>query len=380
MMGRDLLILLCLTAALLGWLGLKLREPLPDTGRIGLADVLGPAPESFRQVTGPLPLHFPDDHAAHPDYRSEWWYFTGTLDGSNGERLGFQFTLFRFGLDPAEQRPLSAWAADALWMAHLALSDADGRRFFQSERFARGALGLAGASAERWWLRDWSVEALASGWQLRADAGEFALDLQLDLTRPLVLQGDQGYSRKGEPSGAASRYYSATRLAASGAVAIDGRSVPVSGLAWLDREWGSGQLPPDVVGWDWFALHLDDGRDLMVYRLRDRAGQATPFSAGALVASDGESSILAADDFTTEPGGWWRDEDGQRWPLRWRLELPGQDLALDVVAVFDDQLWRQSVSYWEGMVDVFEAGSDRRLGRGYMELSGYSGGNDARGR
>jgi predicted secreted hydrolase len=371
MMCRDLIIIAALALALIGWLTWQARESSPEPTRISLADVLGGSPEGFIQVTGPEPLEFPADHAAHPGHRSEWWYFTGNFETTDERRLGFQFTLFRFGIEPGP-RQQSAWSADSLWMAHLALSDGATARFFQAERFARGALGLAGASQDRWWLRDWQVSATDRGWQMNAETSDFALDLTMDKDRPLVLQGDQGYSRKGPEPGNASRYYSATRLATQGRVRIDDDWHEIHGLAWLDREWGSGQLSESLQGWDWFALHLDDGQDLMIYRLRGPDGSASKYSAGVLVGVDGSAQTLTIGDFSARPQRWWRDPDGVRWPVSWHLSLVDKDLNLMVRPVFDEQVWTRSVRYWEGAVDVFDADSNKGLGRGYMELSGYA--------
>ena len=370
-MKKDLVILALIVAVLVGWLVRQTAQPEPETGRISLADVLGEAPEHYRRVTEPVPLEFPADHGSHPDYRSEWWYFTGNLDTGDGRRLGFQYTLFRFGLDQSDPRD-SQWTASDTWMAHLALSDGREQRFFQSERFARGALDLAGATPKRWWLRDWQVETRPDGWTLDMDAGEFALDLDLTLTRPIILQGDQGYSRKGPEPGNASRYYSATRLAAKGRVRLDDQWQAVTGQAWLDREWGSGQLSETLAGWDWFALQFDDGRDVMVYRLRDHEGEASPWSAGIVVETDGSARILAAEDFTATVARWWTDPHGTRWPLEWELDIVPANLSVRVKPVFDAQRWHQSVPYWEGMVDITDHGSGQSLGRGYLELSGYA--------
>lgn len=376
-MRRDALMLLLIVSALLAWLFWQSREEPVVTDQLSLANVLGGSNEAFRAVTGPLPFEFPRDHGSHPEYQNEWWYFVGNLSADTGERFGFQFTLFRFALEPGPELD-SAWQTDQVWMAHLALSDADSATFYSHERFARGALGLAGATPDRWWLRDWSVDATTDGWALTLPADDFELTLNLTQTRPLVFQGDQGFSRKGPNPGNASRYYSATRLAASGQLRLltsdTDTSFRVDGLAWLDREWGTGQLADDVAGWDWFSLQFDDGRDLMVYRLRHPDGSATEFSAGALVAADGQSArILTADDFESMPLRWWRDAEGVRWPLEWRIELADEAIDIRVRAVFDEQRWRASVPYWEGMVEfVNYRDPDQPLGRGYMELSGYA--------
>ncbi|MDT8450110.1 MAG: lipocalin-like domain-containing protein [Wenzhouxiangellaceae bacterium] len=371
-MKRDLLIVLVLCALAAAWLGQRAaRTSGSAAGRLNTTALLGAAPEEFRRVTGPRLLTFPDDHAMHPGFRNEWWYFTGNLADGAGRRFGFQFTLFRFALGAGMQAD-SDFAADAIWMAHLAVSDIANERFHARERFARGALGLAGATADEWWLRDWRVRLTDRGWRLRADAGEFALELDLAPVKPIVLHGQAGYSRKGPEPGNASRYYSITRLAADGRVGLGGLEHEVSGTAWLDREWGSSQLGEGLSGWDWFALQLDDGRDLMLYRLRTEAGTESPFSAGMLVTADGEATVLAAGDFELEPRMRWRDPQGIDWPVGWRLAVPAAGLELDVEAAFEAQRWNTSVEYWEGAVDVFAAAGGEPAGRGYMELSGYA--------
>lgn len=379
-MRRDLLIIVVVVALAVTWLVQRSSAPQANSSPLDTTALLANAPENFARVTGPEPLEFPADHGVHPGYRSEWWYFTGNLETDEGRRFGLQFTLFRFALaaDSGAQRLDASLAADSVWMAHLAVSDIDNRRFLHRERFARGALGLAGATADQWWLRDWTVDRTEQGWRLRADAGEFALDLALDAVKPVVLQGDRGYSQKGPEAGNASRYYTFPRLAASGTVTLDATAYPVEGRAWLDREWGSSQLGPGIEGWDWFALQLDDGRDLMVYRLRTEEGRASPFSAGALVDPEGRATVLSRDRFALQPLRRWRDPEGVEWPVAWRVRVPEARLDLEVHPAFDDQQWRTGVRYWEGAVDVLDADSSRALGRGYLELSGYSADSERR--
>ncbi|MFU8832859.1 MAG: lipocalin-like domain-containing protein, partial [Wenzhouxiangella sp.] len=363
--------IMLLVTALVAWLGWQTRETVTERVSISLEAVLGEAPDLFRRVTGPEPLEFPADHGSHPDYRSEWWYFTGNLEDDERQRMGFQFTLFRYGLEPGPALD-SEWQTDHLWMGHMALSDGRQQRFFQAERFSRDALGLAGATPDRWWIRDWRIERQDDGWILRAETDEFGLDLELRPIRGLVLQGDHGYSRKGPEPGNASRYYSATRLQTSGRVRLADQWLEVSGLSWLDREWGSGQLSDTIVGWDWFALHLDDGRDVMIYRLREPDGSASKYSAGTLVAADGSARTLVAEDFHSRITRWWRDPTDQQWPLEWHIDVFAADLRLAIRPIFDHQLWKQSVRYWEGAVDVLDADTGQTVGRGYMELSGYA--------
>lgn len=370
-MMRDAVIAVLIALLAVAWLALRAGSDEPTVSTLSGTALLNAAPEVFDRVTGPEPLEFPADHGLHPGYRNEWWYFTGNLAGEDGDRYGFQFTLFRFAVEPGD-RPDSDFATDAVWMAHLAVSDIERERFIASERFARDALGLAGATADEWWLRDWTVSREANGWRLRARSDGLEMDLRMEMEKPVVLQGDSGYSRKGPEPGNASRYYSITRMKASGRLEIDGTGVAVDGLAWLDREWGSSQLGAGIAGWDWFALQLDDGRDLMLYRLRTEAGTASRFSAGVIVEPDGSYRTLGREDFDFEEIRRWRDATGVDWPVAWRVRLPEFGLEFEVRPSFDAQRWYATVGYWEGAVEVIEPASGDRLGRGYLELSGYA--------
>jgi len=384
-----LVVMITLIAALTIWLNQQTRVPTSQADSVSLAAVMSDSDEAnpnqsrFKRVTGPVELRFPDDHARHDDFQNEWWYFTGNLEGDDGRRFGFQYTLFRFHLgstadvvSDADQVPnkstASAWDSEQMWMAHFAISDLDSERFYSEERFARDALALAGATSQRWWLGSWEVVASDNGWKLQALAESMGLELQLVPSRSKVLQGEQGYSRKGPKPGQASHYYSHTRLDVSGRLEVDGWSGQVKGLAWLDREWGSGQLDASQTGWDWFALHFDDGRDLMVFQLRGLDGQPSGFASGSLVWPDGHYQILSGNDFTMQPGRRWRDELGVEWPMSWSIDLPQHDIAITVEAAFDNQRWRASVPYWEGMVDIINQNNGAEIGRGYMELSGYA--------
>jgi len=370
-MRRDIVIAVLIAVVAVAWLVQRIEQREPDAAGISGTALLNAAPAEFKRVTGPEPLVFPADHAMHPGFRNEWWYFTGNLFDATGRRYGFQFTLFRFAVEPGE-RPDSDFASDAIWMAHFAVSDVPGARFISAERFARDALGLAGATTDEWWLRDWTVTRSDEGWRLRAEMDGASLDLDLVPRKPVVLQGDSGYSQKGPERGNASRYYSITRMTAEGRLVLDGNAAEVTGSAWLDREWGSSQLGEGIEGWDWFALQLDAGRDLMLYRLRTEAGSASRFSAGVLVEPDGEYRVLERDDFEFEEIERWRDRLGVDWPVAWRVRLPGEGLEFEVRPAFDAQRWYATVGYWEGAVDVIDPVDGRMLGRGYLELSGYA--------
>ncbi|MEJ2575787.1 MAG: lipocalin-like domain-containing protein [Gammaproteobacteria bacterium] len=362
--------LVIMLAAVLGGCGEPDRpEPEPSlSDRLGAGDDAG-----FARALEPRRFAFPADHGPHPDYRNEWWYFTGNLAGADGRRFGYQLTLFRIALIPQAVQRASAWATRDVWMGHLAVSDAARAEHRESERFARGAAGLAGAQTEplRIWLDDWVIASPdGQTWRLQAAAEDIAVDLELTALRAPTLQGDAGLSRKSAQPGNASYYYSITRLATRGEVRLGADRVGVAGLSWLDREWSTSALAEDQAGWDWFALQFEDGRDVMYYRLRRSDGTTDPMSSGSLLAGDGSRQTLNAAEVALTPLRWWRAEDGTDYPVAWLLAL-GDGPPLRVEAVFDDQRMDVSVRYWEGMVRVLDAAGAELLGRGYMELAGY---------
>jgi predicted secreted hydrolase len=343
---------------------------------LGAGDLAG-----FARATAPRAFSFPADHGPHPEFRTEWWYYTGNLETGAGRHFGFQLTFFRTALappGPSAPSRASGWAARQLYLAHFALTDTGGRRFQAWARLGREALGLAGAQASpfRVWVEDWSAASAGPEdlpVRLRAAEGDVAIDLTLSGDRPLVLQGDRGLSRKGPEPGNASFYYSRSRLDAVGTVRAGGERLAVSGLAWMDREWSTSALGPDLAGWDWIALQLDDGRDLMVYRLRRRDGGADPHSAGVLVAADGTTRPLAGDEATLEVLDHWTSPRSRvRYPGRWRLAVPAAALRVEIVPRLADQELTVGTRYWEGAVRVEGTAAGRPVaGRGYVELVGY---------
>jgi predicted secreted hydrolase len=350
--------------------------------RLAVSEALGSGDlAGFARALAPRPFVFPADFGPHPEFRTEWWYYTGNLETSAGRHVGFQLTFFRVALAPPQRAAVeraSAWSATQLYLAHFALTDTAGRRFHAWSRLDREALGLAGSRAYpfRVWLDDWSAESLAAGGlpvRLRAAEGEVAIDLVLESDKPAVLQGDRGLSQKGSEPGNASYYYSLTRMRARGTVRVGAESLEVSGLAWMDREWSTSALGPDLVGWDWLALQLDDGRDVMVYQLRRRDGTQDAHSAGSLVAADGATRPLAREDARLEELDHWTSPRSHvRYPSRWRLTIPGADLRLEITPRLPDQELIVGTRYWEGAVRVEGRSAGRPIsGRGYVELVGY---------
>jgi predicted secreted hydrolase len=340
---------------------------------------IGDEATGFARAEGPRPLQFPADHGPHPDYQTEWWYYTGNLENSDGRHFGYQVTFFRRALVPPAQRQdrSSNWATDQVYMAHFALTDVAGRRHQAFERFARGAAGLAGAQAAPYgvWLEDWSVEEVEPNVaHLRAAQEDLALDLLLMDSKGPVLQGDGGYSQKGPEPGNASYYYSQTRLETRGTVQVGGALYQVDGLSWLDHEFSTSALGPDQVGWDWFALQLDDGSELMVFQIRKADGGVDPFSSGTLVAPDGSTRHLSHDDFEIGVSATWRSpRSGATYPARWTVEVPTADLTLEIEPSLADQELNVSYTYWEGAVQIRgEQAGSAISGSGYVEMTGYA--------
>ena len=394
--------------AALGTLLLGCSEPAPtpvDSGLTVAEAMGGDATDGYARAVEPGAIRFPRDHGPHPGFRTEWWYVTGNLESAAGERFGFQVTLFRNAVAPEMAERSSDWATRQVWMGHLGLTDGSRRRFHSRERFARGAAGLAGAELEpfRVWLEDWELradperasepapEAPGADWArgllpltLRVADGDevrgpIALDLVLEAAKRPVLQGDRGLSKKGSSPGNASYYYSMTRLPTRGRVTAAGRTVEVEGASWLDREWSTSALEDGQVGWDWFALQLGDGRDLMLYRMRRGDGSLEPLSRGSLVEADGSSRVLSVDAFEIEPLELWTSpRSGGEYPVTWRVRVPEAGIDLAVEPVLRDQEHETFVVYWEGAVDVRGTSAGEPVeGVGYVELTGYADGGTA---
>ncbi len=355
-------------------------SPSPDAEQTvtRLTEALGGTDtEGYRQADRPRDFSFPRDHGPHAGFRNEWWYITGNLDAENGDRFGFHITFFRVALAPSFEGEAgllaSPWSTRHIWMAHAAITDVAGHRHVSEERFAREAAGLAGATAQggRVWLEDWVLSGLDDeAWRLVFDAGPYALDLALAPARGPVLQGEDGLSQKGREPGSASYYYSLPRIAVQGSLREEHDERSVRGQAWLDREWSTSALDEDQAGWDWFALQLDDGIDIMYYQLRGLDGSTDPHSKGRWMPADGPDRMLRPADLQLEPLRFARMSSGRRYPVAWRLSLPEFDRELRIEAVLDQQEMESFIPYWEGAVDIRDP-DGRRLGRGFVELTGY---------
>jgi predicted secreted hydrolase len=322
---------------------------------------LGTDVEGFALPMRGEPLIFPRDHGPHPDYRIEWWYLTATLEGSDGTPYGIQWTLFRTARAPGEA---PGWDSPQLWMAHAALTSAD--RHLVAERLARGGTGQAGVTAAPFaaWIDEWEMAGDdLSLLYLRAGNADWSYDLTLTAKGPIVLHGDAGYSVK-SAQGQASIYYSQPFYSVSGTLTVPEGEIPVTGQAWLDREWSSQPLAETQTGWDWFSLSFDSGEKLMGFLVRDAAGGS--FSSATWIMPDGQSVAYGDGHFAAKPLA-RHDTPGPELPVSWQVTLPHQGLDATITALNPDAWMTVSIPYWEGPVTV----SGSHGGRGYLEMTGY---------
>lgn len=330
------------------------------------------AATTFAIVTPDRQVELPRDHGAHPDHRTEWWYVTGWLETESGETLGFQVTFFRTKPDLASGNP-SAFTPRQLIIGHAALSDPKHGKLWKDQRIARAVLGLAGTQTEetRVWLDRWSLQRNGDRYVTTIQTDDFSLDLALDVTQPPMLNGRGGYSQKGPAPESASYYYSLPHLKVSGQIDREGVRHNVRGTAWLDHEWSSAYLDEDATGWDWLGVNLDDGGALMLFRIRDGAG-AQRWGGGTWRKPDGTQRVFLPDEIEFTPlTQWTSPRTAIRYPVRWRVRAA--DLLVDIDPLMNDQESDSRLStgaiYWEGAVTVKRDG--RRIGRGYLELTGY---------
>lgn len=390
-----------LALCLIGWMVAGLlgcrREKSTESGARGdslptrqATDVSrSPNRGHWQQAMEPRQWKFPRDHGAHPEYWMEWWYYTGNVTDPGGRRFGFQLTFFRTGVD---QRPRSAssWAVRDLYVAHFALSDVAGETIHSFEKSNRSGVGWAGAdeatdaddeeSSLRIWNAPWETVISSNGHlhELTASAEDIELQLALRSQQSPVLHHGDGLSQKGPSRGNASHYYSLTDLDTSGTIRLGDSTFRVTGSSWMDHEFSSSFLEEGQLGWDWMALQLDNGTQIMLYQIRREDGSRSPFSSGTIVHPDGRRTSLSVDDIQMVPlRHWTSKKTGARFPVAWRVKIsPAFDLR--VTAVFDEQEMDTSAStgiiYWEGCVDIRGNSPTSRgnvTGKGYLEMTGY---------
>jgi predicted secreted hydrolase len=347
-----------------------------------VAALSGDLDEGFARAYEPIPFEFPRDHGAHPQYRTEWWYYTGNLEDDRGNQYGYQFTIFRSALTPEMSVRESNLATNQVYLAHFALTNVRSQRHVSFERYSRGDGRLAGAEGEpvfRAWLEDWQVEEIEPGVlqmavAARSDEGEeYALELLLQETRLPVKHGNSGLSRKGPEPGNASYYYSLVGLETSGSLTWSGDSVSVSGVSWMDHEFGTSALSKNAVGWDWFSVQLDNDYVLMFADIRTDEGGRVNEMEGTLVRADGTQTTLGVEDVRLDVlGQWTSPQTGIVYPSTWRAVLPEHGIDLEITPLVRDQEMTLNFLYWEGAVSAIgTADGEPVRGNGYVELTGY---------
>jgi predicted secreted hydrolase len=323
-------------------------------------------------------ITLPADNGPHYRYRTEWWYFTGNLKSREGRDFGYQLTFFRYGFRPPERREsvTSRFVLNDLKFAHFTVTDVKANRFHSESRTSRGAYGEAGFGSGRKlaWIENWECD-FQKNFHLTASGKDYSIDLELNADRPAVLQGENGLSQKSDGIGNASYYYSITRMPTTGSITIGSEQFEVAGSSWYDREWASNQLAANQLGWNWFAIQLSDGADLMLYQLRLKGGKIDPHSCGVLVRTDGTKVNISADEIQMKPIEFWQNPDTQsKYPVAWNLEIPALMLHLGISTPVKDQELKLGVVYWEGCIRLLGAREGQPVnGVGYMELTGYQG-------
>lgn len=321
---------------------------------------------------------FPRDHGAHETFKNEWWYFTGNLYDDTNRRFGYQLTFFRISLNPRNIDRSSNWATNQIYMAHLAVSDVANRDFYSFEVINRDSLGLAGfdddpfrISVENWYLAGQDDGTFP--WHLYGSKDRIELSLTVEPLKDIVLQGENGLSRKSLDGNNASYYYSVTRLSTEGYIELGGIRYDVSGLSWLDREWSTSALSEQQSGWDWFSLQFDNDTDVMYFQLRNKDGSIYPYNEGLIVNPDSSVIRLGTGDIELKTRGYWETPLGVNYPVEWEAEIKPLGRTVILQAVFPEQELALSTRYWEGAIDIYDKEDTAHIiGQGYMELTGYA--------
>ena len=374
-----------LSTGVVVWL-MNWSPKLEDSGEQFQKPVLGnvlleSSDSHFESVTKSRLLEFPQDHGSHPEFQTEWWYFTGNLKNNEGRQFGYQFTVFRRALSRDSPNLDSDWATSQAYLAHAGVTDVQSKRYFADEIYSRGALNLAGVRAEPFsvWVENWIAEGSAGQCagcltlSIKSESDDFSFSLHLDSAKPAVLHGERGVSRKSTIPGNASYYYSLSRLRTSGTLTIQGESITVSGDSWMDHEWFSSVLDEGQSGWDWFSLQLDDRREMMLFQVRNHDPTVETFKYGVVVDQRGQSELIPPDQITLIPARVWKSNHNQsEYPVHWKIEIPSHNIRLDVESLIDAQERDDSFRYWEGAVRVSGMQSNQPItGLGYLEMTGY---------
>lgn len=340
-------------------------------------------PAALAQYQSAMPgyrYEFPLDHFNHEEYQTEWWYTTGNLTAADGHQFGFELTFFRQGVDH-DSAKTKTWDIRDLYLAHLALSDLEGGKFYHMERTNRAGPGFAGVdeNQERIWNGNWQIRWNGqSEILLTATDERFSVSFSLRPEKPPVIHGENGVSQKAAGAGQASHYISLTRLATSGTIQLNGKSIPVNGTSWMDHEFFTNQLGAGQTGWNWLSIQLEDNTELMLYQFRHSDGSSDPFSSGTYVDAEGKSLHLTSTDFQLIPSGeqWRSPATSATYPVAWTAEIPKLRLSLAATTRLKSQELaggdNLTPNYWEGAITIRGTREGKPVrGVGYLEMTGY---------
>jgi len=330
--------------------------------------------------------NFPSEHRSHPNFKIEWWYFSGNVKDESGNKYSFMLTFFRRGLrlEKTSEVNRSRWALNNLYFSHFSFYSAKKNKHYFSEKISRGALGQAGASTEKFkvWIDDWKAEIADRNQPNKilifAKKDKLYLDFELEPQKNPVIHGTNGISQKSSGLGQASHYYSYTRLKVNGSLSIEGKRIAVNGSAWMDHEFGSNQLGKEQIGWDWFSIQLSNNTELMLYLMRNTSGSYDLTSSGSLIASDGSVIHLSLNDFKIKNKRFWKSKKSKAlYPVEWVIEVPKYNINLKIKALHDkqelDTAKSTQIIYWEGGINVEGLSQGISVnGVGFVEMTGYA--------
>lgn len=353
--------------------------PEPDisvSGSLSNDDTAG-----YKRALNVVDFHFPADFDEHSGFKTEWWYFTGNLTTPDKRSFGYQLTFFRYALSPHPIKSSSAWRSNQLYMGDFTLTDIKSENFYYFELFSRGANELAGVAMNpfRIWINNWEISSSGEtpvwgipAFNLAASDSGASINLKMHSLKPAVLQGNRGLSQKGPETGNASYYFSLTKLETTGTVTVKGEKFTVHGYSWMDREWSTSALSKYQAGWDWFSLQLNDGREIMFYQIRTQEGLPDKYTSGTITYADGTSVHLTKKEVNLNIIGKWTSPKGTVYPSGWKLNIPKEQISLNIFPAIKNQELDLSVRYYEGAVIINgQAGSTSVSGSGYVELTGY---------
>lgn len=333
---------------------------------------------NYKKVIDRMDFIFPDDHGAHPEYLTEWWYYTGNLFTDDGRHFGYQLTFFRRAIsDQFVDSNASNWASNQIYLAHFAVTDTESNQHYVFDQISRGSAGLAGTSVDPLfsiWLKDWEIVQLSDNvFQMNAGSDDVKINLTLTDLKSIIFHGDDGLSQKGSELGNASYYFSQTRMETTGSIRISDEEFDVKGFSWMDHEFGTSTLGSDQIGWDWFSIQLDNQTEIMLFQIRQQDGSINDFSSGTIIFMDGKTENLLVNDFEIEVLDTWQTSDQITYPNKWKINVEQINLQMEITPVMNDQEMKLFFRYWEGAVRIKGTLNGVDIsGYGYVELTGYA--------